>query len=365
MVERGAPPALSGVRRWVRRVGRVMTSPLLPDDYFALVRPRWAAREATGTVVRVKPQRGDAATVVIQPDFPWAGHTPGQYLRIGLEVDGIRHWRAYTITSDPDHPGGVVSITVKRTEGGRMSPVFTSRVQPGAQVFLGEVEGEFTLPSPAPDKALFLSAGSGITPVMAMLRELERRAALHDVVHVHSARTADDMIFGTMLRGMAERNPGYSLVEVHTAEQPRFHPDDLDRHCPDWRGRPTFLSGPREMIDAVSERFDAEGVTANLHVERFQPVIGVGGGDGQGGHVRFRVTEGEADCDSGVSILVGGERAGLTLPHGCRMGICHSCVGRLRDGAVRDLRTGAVETASGQMVRTCVNAPEGDIEIDL
>ena len=96
-----------------------------------------------------------------------------------------------------------------------------------------------------------------------------------------------------------------------------------------------------------------------LFTERFQPVIGNGGGDGSGGTVHFRVSDCKAECDSGVSILVGGEEAGAKLAFGCRMGICHTCVGRLQDGAVRDIRTGAVEQASGQMIRICINAPEG------
>jgi stearoyl-CoA 9-desaturase NADPH oxidoreductase len=365
VVETGAQPRVSALRRQVSRLGRALTTPLLPDDYFALIRPTWSTRELTGRVVRVRPERGDAATVVVRPDFAWSPHRPGQYLRIGMEVNGIRHWRAYTITSDPDHPEGVVSVTVKHTPGGRMSPIFVNRIQPGQRVFLGAVEGEFTLPDPLPDRLLFISAGSGITPIMSMLRELDRRPALDDAVHVHSARTADDMIFGPMLRRLAERRAGYRLIEVRTAEQPRLTPDDLDTHCPDWRRRTTFLSGPRELIDAVEERFDAEGCAERLRTERFQPVIGNGGGAGDGGSVHFRVSEREADCAAGVSILVGGEQAGATLPFGCRMGICHTCVGRLRDGAVRDLRTGAVEPASGQMVRTCINAPEGRVEIDL
>jgi stearoyl-CoA 9-desaturase NADPH oxidoreductase len=365
MVETGATPRVSFVRRQVSRIGRVLTNPLLPDDYFALIRPTWSAREATGTVVRVRREHGDATTVVVRPDFAWTPHAPGQYLRIGLEINGIRHWRAYTITSDPTHPEGVVSVTVKDTEGGVMSPVFNRTVQPGTRVFLGEVEGEFTLPDPLPAKTLFLSAGSGITPVMSMLRELDRRDALDDAVHVHSARTKDDMIFGTMLRRLAERRPGYRLVEVHTATSPRFGPDDLDEHCPDWRERATFLSGPRPMIDAVEERFEAEGLADALHTERFQPVIGNGGGDGTGGTVRLRVSDCDAECGPGTSILVGGEEAGAKLTFGCRMGICHTCVGRLQDGAVRDLRTGAVTTASGQMIRVCINAPEGHVEIDL
>ncbi|MDT4919594.1 MAG: stearoyl-CoA 9-desaturase oxidoreductase [Pseudonocardiales bacterium] len=365
MVETGAKPRVSFVRQQVTRLGRALTTPLLPDDYFALVKPRWSTRELTGKVVRVRRERGNAATIVVKPDFAWPSHTPGQYLRIGMEINGVRHWRAYSITSDPSHPEGVVSITVKLAEGGRMSPVFVNQVRRGQEVFLGDIEGEFTLPDPLPKSALFISAGSGITPIMAMLRELDRRDALADVVHIHSCRDKDDMIFGSMLRKLAERRDGYQLVEVHTTQVPRFTPEDLDRHAADWRERETFLSGPREMIDTVEEYFEKNERADALHTERFQPVIGNGGGGGDGGTVHFRVTDCEAECESGVSILVGGENAGAKLPFGCRMGICRTCVGWLLDGAVRDLRTGRTEEANGQMVRTCINAPEGHVEIDL
>jgi ferredoxin-NADP reductase len=364
MVETGAPPKVSFVRRTVSQVGRVLTNPLLPDDYFALIRPTWSTRESTGTVVRVQEEPGNAATVVIKPDFAWKPHKSGQYLRIGLEINGIRHWRAYSLTSDPEHPHGLVSITVKHTDGGKMSPAL-NRIQLGQRVYLGEVEGEFTLPDPLPAKALFVSAGSGITPIMSMLRELDRRDALDDVVHVHSSRTGDDMIFGEMLRAMAERREGYHLHEIHTQDDGRFAPSDLDVICPDWQERTTFLSGPRELIEAVEEHFEKAECIERLNSERFQPVIGNGGGDGDGGTVHFRVSDCESECGPGVSILVGGEEAGAKLAYGCRMGICHTCVGRLQDGAVRDLRTGAVTKASGQMVRVCVNAPEGHVEIDL
>ncbi len=101
-------------------------------------------------------------------------------------------------------------------------------------------------------------------------------------------------------------------------------------------------------------------------MERFQPIIGTGDAEvGSGGTVSFRVTDVEATCDVGVSILVGGEEAGALLPFGCRLGICHTCKGKLRSGQVRDLRTGELHGEAGQTIRTCVNAPEGHIEIEL
>jgi ferredoxin len=120
------------------------------------------------------------------------------------------------------------------------------------------------------------------------------------------------------------------------------------------------------MIDAIQVHWKEQGDPELLRVERFQPIIGRGDADvGTGGTVHFRVTDVRATCDVGVSILVGGEQAGGLLPFGCRMGICHTCVGRLRSGQVRDLRTGELHGEQGQTVRTCVNAPEGHVEIDL
>jgi ferredoxin len=101
-------------------------------------------------------------------------------------------------------------------------------------------------------------------------------------------------------------------------------------------------------------------------MERFQPVIGKGDGEhGEGGTIRFTESDVEAESDGEQPILVAGEEAGATLPYGCRMGICHTCVGRLCSGQLRDLRTGEVHGSEGEMVRTCVNAPEGPVEIAL
>ncbi len=303
---------------------------------------------------------------MVKPSFSWPGHAPGQYLRIGAELNGIRHWRAYSLTSDPDHPDGLVSVTVKHVPEGLMSPWFTRRAEPGRMVYLGDVEGEFRLPDPLPERMLFISAGSGITPIWAMLRELQRRDCLTDVFHIHGARTPDDVIFGDYLRGMESEHDGYTLYEHFTSEVKRLEPLDLDELCSDWRDRATFLSGPRDMIDAMEKYWTDQGDREFLFTERFQPIIGTGDVDvGTGGTVRFRISDFEATCDVGVSILVGGEQAGAILPHGCRMGICHTCVGKLRAGRVRDLRTGELHGEEGQTIRTCVNAPEGPVEIEL
>jgi ferredoxin-NADP reductase len=282
-------------------------------------------------------------------------------------VDGVHHWRAYSLTSDPEREDGCISITPKLVEEGTVSPHLVQEAKPGAIVRLGGVEGTFTMPEPVPEKLLFISAGSGITPIMSMIRSLDHRDELRDAVHVHSSRTEERVIFGEQLRDIESRHEGYDLTVRLTGEEGRIKPSDLDDLYPDWRDRETFLSGPTEMIDAFITHFEEHGDTERLRLERFQPKIGENTGDagGEGGPIKFTKSDIEAESDGSQPILVAGEEAGAELPFGCRMGICHTCIGKLCKGELRDLRTGEVHGAEGEMVRTCVNAPEGPVEIAL
>ncbi len=366
MAERGAVPQVSPLRRRALGLIRSFTSPLLPDDYLELVNPLWSTRELRGRIERIERETAEAVTVTIKPGWEWAGHRPGQYLRLGIEVDGVHHWRAYSLTSDPRREDGCISITPKLVEGGKVTPFLFNGVRPGAIVRLGGVEGTFVLPDPLPRRLLFISAGSGITPVISMLRSLAGEDALIDVVHVHSARTADTVIFGGELRELDARHPGYRLHERRSGEQGRVTGAQLDELCPDWRERETFLCGPTGLLQAIGERFERDGDPQRLHREHFQPDVRVGDGErGAGGAIRFTKSGIEAVSDGELPILAAGEEAGAKLPFGCRMGICHTCVGKLCSGQVRDLRTGRVHGQPGEMLQTCINAPEGAVEIAL
>lgn len=365
MAERGAVPQVPAVRRRALHAVRSLFTPLLPDDYLELINPLWSTQELRGRIERIEKETPDAVTVLIRPGHAWPGHRPGQYLRIGVVVEGIHHWRAYSLTTDPGRPDGLIGITPKRVDAGVVSPYLVHGARPGDIVRLGGVEGTFCVTDPAPAKLLFISAGSGITPIMSMLRALDRSGDLGDAVHVHSARAADRVIFARHLADLDERRPGYRLHLQLTGTDGRVAPADLERLCPDWRERQAFASGPRELLDALVDRWAAEGDPGRLAMERFQPVIGAAVDPGQGGRIVFAKSGIEAESDGATPILLAGEEAGAELPFGCRMGICRTCIGRLCSGEVRDLRTGEVHGTKGEMVRTCVNAPEGPVEIAL
>jgi ferredoxin-NADP reductase len=263
---------------------------------------------------------------------------PGQYIRIGLDVDGVRYWRAYSLTSPVDAPDGCISVTVKAIPDGVVSTYVRDRVRPGQLVHLDQATGGFTLPAQRPGKVLFVTAGSGITPVMGMLRNAVHE--LDDVVLVHSAPTPDDTA------GMLDADGLAALV-------------------PDLAERETWACGPTGMLDALEQHWDAVGAAERLHTERFRAGIVV---VGEGGTVRFTGSGTVVEADAATPILDAGEAAGVLMPSGCRMGICFGCVLPLREGVVRDLRSGDVTTAApgdGVLIQTCISAAAGPCDIDL
>src|SRR5262249_48168275 len=155
----------SSLCRRLLHAARWLTTPLLPDDYLGLVNPLWSSRELRGRVEAVQPETADAASVVIRPGRGWAGHRAGQYVRVGVDIDGVRHWRPYSLSSPPNRADGCITITVTAVPQGRVSGHLVCRLTRGAILRLTPAEGRFVLPDPLPAGLLFVTAGSGITPV--------------------------------------------------------------------------------------------------------------------------------------------------------------------------------------------------------
>jgi ferredoxin-NADP reductase len=367
----------SPLARRVRTAATRFTTPLLPDDYLTLINPLWSARELRGRVVSVTPEGEDAATLVVEPGWGWTfEHAAGQYIGIGVEIDGRFHWRSYSLTTPPSRDGKRLVVTVRAMPEGFASRHLVHGIASGTIVRLAPPQGEFVLPDPLPGKVLMLTAGSGITPIMAMLRTLDRRhgsGSLADVTVVHSAPDADRALFAGELDLLARRHPGWRVVQRHTRAEGHLDLAGLDALVPDWRERSTWACGPAAMLDEAEKWWADAGLGEALHLERFSADLS--GGEAEGGTITFARSGRTVEADGATTVLEAGENAGITMPFGCRMGICHTCVAPLRAGAVRDLRDGtearvaAVDGTttdqSTRSVQTCVSAASGDCVIDL
>jgi ferredoxin-NADP reductase len=376
MVSAAVPvPGRSGLgtalRARVRKVAEAAVFPLDPDDVLDLFAPLRRGAQLRGKIVSVESETADAATLVIKPGRDWAGHTPGQYVRIGIDVDGVRHWRAYSLTHGPRRDGHI-SITVKAVPDGRVSPYLVHGARVGTMVHLEQAAGDFVLPD-HPGKVLFVTAGSGITPVIGMLRNLfpvtdsgvlrlPRSRAL-DIVVVHVAPSEPDSIFRRHLRELDEAGV-IRLVARYGDVHGRLDVGRLDELVPDLAERTTYACGPHGLLDEIEAHHEGRGLP--LYTEQFRvPTVA----PGEGGSVAFR--DRQVECDGATPILDAAEEAGVLMPSGCRMGICYGCVLPLREGAVRDLRNGELtvavpgETPSGGVpIQTCISAAAGACVID-
>ncbi len=344
------------------RLAELVATPLVPSDYVDLVDPLLSGTELRGRVVEVIHETADAATLVIRPGRGWQPHVPGQYLRIGVDVDGVRLWRTYSLTSHLGRADGCLSITVKAIPGGVVSNHLVRTSAPGLVLQLDQAMGEFVLPVQRPAKTLFVTAGSGVTPVMGMLRNAVDELA--DVVVVHSAPTPADVIFGAELAQLAA-DGRIHLVVKHTDTDGMLSLDELATLVPDHAERETWACGPAGMLDALEARWTEAGLQDRLHTERFRASLLLAG---DGGTVSFAQAGVTVEADGATALLDAGEAAGVLMPSGCRMGICFGCVVPLRSGAVRDLRDGTLTTAAegdGVLVQTCISAAAGSCDIEL
>lgn len=353
-------------KSWVnvpRGLAARATTPLLPDDYLKMLNPLWSARELRGLIVDVRPETADSATVTIKPGWGFSGrYRPGQYVGIGLRIDGRWHWRSYSLTSIPRRDNKNITITVKATPEGFLSTHLVKGVKPGTIVRLASPKGDFALPDPPPAKVLFITAGSGITPVMAMLRTLKSRGQTTDIVHIHSAPGEGDVIFHDELRELEKGQPGYRLRLQLTQTQGHIDFDHLTEIVPDWQERPAWVCGPSALLDAVEAAWKAAGCSDQLRMERF--TIAATDKGGEGGTVTFAISDKTIEIDGATSIMEAGERVGIQMPFGCRMGICQTCVLPLEAGHVRDFRSGT-EHGEGDRIQTCISTASGNCTIKI
>ena len=348
----------------VRDAASRLTTPLHPDDYLSLINPLWSARELRGRIERVTPETDDAATLVIKPGWGWSfDHRAGQYIGIGVEIDGRFHWRSYSLSSVPMHDQGTITITVRAMPEGFLSDHLVRGLEPGTIVRLAAPAGEFTLPDPPPAKTLFLVGGSGITPVMSMLRTLDRRDTMPDAVLIYSSPDEKRMIFRDELRQLHAKHPSLTVVERFTDTEGMFSLDELDSVVPDWRERGTWACGPAPMLDACEEFWERVDLHDQLHLERFS--VDLGGGDAEGGTITFANSGKTIEVDGATTVLEAGEKAGVGMPYGCRIGICHTCTIVMASGRIKDLRNGEEHSDANEAVQTCVTAACSDLVLNI
>jgi len=339
------------------------------DRYIEMIDPLWSETEIRAEVTDVVRKTKDSVTLTLRPNVNFKGFRAGQFVKLSVEIDGIRRTRCYSPANSQFRRDGHIELTIKVDPNGLVSPWLQANAKPGMVVQLSQAQGEFYLPLPHPRSILLISGGSGITPVMSMLRTLTDKAYIGKITFLHYAFTEDDVIYQAEIDAIKAKYEGVRIIRAYTEAdngdlQGYFSKEHLvtaDRH---YAEAETFLCGPMPLMNAVREVFEAEGISDKLHIEQFTaPVRTVDSANAEGS-LSFAASGTEVE-NNGQTILEQAEAAGLNPEYGCRIGICFTCVRKKDSGTTQNVLTGDTCSDGDTNIKLCINKPVGDVVIDL
>jgi ferredoxin-NADP reductase len=327
----------------------------------------------------VIPETADTATIAFRaPSGAWFDYQPGQFLTFDLPV-GVS--RTYTISSSPSRPLSI-SITVKAQKDSVGSRWLVESLKPGMRLKAHGPAGQFTLHRHPARKYLFISAGSGITPMMSMTTWAWDSGEQPDIAFVHAARKPADIIFRARLEQFASRTPGLQLrfaveqvdpFEVWSGFRGRLSQIMLGLMAPDYLEREVFCCGPEPFMRSVREMLASLGYDmGRYHEESFQaprlesvPVAAPA--PAAAAEVTFAPSGKIVASDGTETVLALAKKAGLNIPSSCNFGLCGTCKVQKTSGMVAMVHNGGIsddEIASGQILACCAR-PQGAVEIAL
>ncbi|GAA1481600.1 ferredoxin reductase [Gordonia sinesedis] len=360
-------------------LGSIVEAALAPhpvDRYLELVDPMITWRDLRARIARVDHPTDRTVRLTLEPTRQWRGHQAGQYVQLKVVIDGVRHIRCFSPANAATGPDGTVELTITAHEDGFVSSHLRDHAAVGDVVGLSQASGDFVLPSRPMTSAVFITGGSGITPALSMLRTLvtDRDADSYGapITFVHYSRTPADLAYSAELAELAQTHPHVDVRLHHTrtddgtpVDDGRFHAGHL-ADIPDHDRADVFVCGPPSLMDAVREYYADAHPTAQVHSEAFvlAAPAAVDPNEPVSGEITFAAS-GRSAANDGRTLLEQAEAAGLTPESGCRMGICFSCTTIKKAGCTRNVLTGDIDSEADKQIQLCINAPVGDVEIEV
>ncbi|MEH6472185.1 MAG: hybrid-cluster NAD(P)-dependent oxidoreductase [Halopseudomonas sp.] len=338
---------------------------------------RWQPGElATLECVAIRLETEDVKTLVFKMCDPLTVHyQPGQFIGLELELDGVPLHRNYTLSSPPSRPDRL-SITVKRVEGGRVSNWLNDQLAVGDQLRARAPAGDFHCFVAPQDKLLLLSAGSGITPMLSMLRWMTDLQLDNDIVFLHSAHSEKDLIARQEIELLAKQHGRceviYTLTQAAAGELRCFR-GRLDRSMLETVSalsqRQVYVCGPHPFMARAKQLLEGLGLPESHY---FEESFGVREGDRgtvaappKAVKILFDSWDSLVDGDSQRTLLEQAEQAGVAIPFSCRGGFCGSCRVKLESGEVEVLEDSGLNDTdkSAGYVLACSCRPKTDLVI--
>lgn len=332
------------------------------DFWASRINPLWTRRRSLARLVARSTASTDAVTLELQPNRHFPGLKPGQHVSLGMEIDGRLTCRSYSPTVLAN---GRLAITVKRVDGGKVSNHLAEAARIGDVFDLGPAFGEMTLEPMRCGRVLMLAAGSGITPMRALLTQLAAAGMPVQVDLVYWAQRQAELCFAEELATLAARHPNFTLHLALTreGEVPAVRVGDYDLAALGELGETRVMAcGSSGFVEAARARLTP--LVASFEGEAFSvPVLpSVEEGSVQVELLRSGRT---LTVPRGTSLLLALEAEGLKPASGCRMGICNTCVCGKASGVTRHTLTGEYAAEPSVPLKLCVSSASTDLTLEL
>lgn len=350
------PASRLSPRRWLQ--------PAVFDFWARHFDRTWSAERILARVIERRAASARATTLVLKPNRHWPGAVAGQHLDVIVEIEGVRHRRSYSLSAPP-RADGCIEITVAEVTGGLVSPVLARMKQVGAVMELSPPYGGLCFPVTAGAPALLLAAGSGITPLRALLLDALARGETRPITLLYWAQTREELCFHEELLQLARRHSNLRVECLLTrdpeAAAARIHAAQLQVLAPNLSTSEVLACGPDGFIARARELCAS---ARGIHAEGFTAASPIEPGAGAV-RVQLKRSGVSLDLPTDRPLLQALEEAGQTPAFGCRRGICNTCSCDRLAGASRDLQNGELRHEPSTPIRLCVHSAAQGLVLDL
>lgn len=339
------------------------------DPLLERINPMWVRQYVPARVQAVVDETADTKTFILKPAARWGGFAAGQHVTIGLDIEGVRRTRTFSLSSAPAQweKEGTVSLTIKRLPGGLATNWMHDNREAGDVFGLGEAFGDFKLPE-VEEPILFIAGGSGITPILSQLETLAHRDYRAPVTLLYFVRTQADIIGAEKLHALRLSWPALTLhiITTNEGETPEYLQDKHLDKVPGMSARRCYVCGPKGLMDLAGELLDKRGIEEErIHSTFFSVPTATLDGDTLGGEVHFSRSDFKVTSEGDAVLLETAEAARLSPQYGCRMGVCHQCSCRKTSGTVVNRLTGKASGPGEETIQLCISVPRGPVFVDL
>jgi ferredoxin-NADP reductase len=343
------------------------------EPIIQLLSPNWKSGKISAKITDVRHESSNIYTLVLKPSTKWRTFEAGQFIQLSTEINGSLITRTFSISSEPNYfkTDGKIELTIRSQNQGLLTPWLQTSAKAGHIVYLTQANGDFILKNHKPKK-LFIAGGSGITAIRPILKQFKNEAWFKDAQLLFYVNDRTERLFLDDLNKLEAFGLNYSYI--FSEESGRICQSHFDEFCKDLNEREVYVCGPPKMIETTQNLLKDNNIPEpNIYFEYFgppplQPTNFTLEDDGEYIQVDYLSSKKQVSfkADTAPKTLLDiAESEGLKPLSGCRIGVCHQCICKKKQGRVFNIKTKKYSDSGSEEIQLCLSVPVGHVELEL